>query len=106
MAHFAKIENGVVTQVTPVMECCVGSCIGSDHPDFALNPDQHEGCGSLSFPETEPIGQAFIASIGLEGEWKQTSYNKNFRGNFAGQGMKYDYSLDEFIAPEDLRLDE
>jgi hypothetical protein len=49
--------------------------------------------------ESEAVGQAFIASIGLEGTWMQTSYNGSFRGRYAGPGMKYDPELDEFVTP-------
>jgi hypothetical protein len=54
MAHFAKIENDTVTQVIVV---------------------SNDDCGGGDFPESEPIGQAFIASLGLTGEWLQTSYH-------------------------------
>jgi hypothetical protein len=79
MAHFAKIENGIVREVL---------VIGNND------------CGGGDFPESESVGQAFIASCGLSGEWKQTSYNGNFRGTYAGIGMTYDADLDEFVAPE------
>ena len=39
----------------------------------------------------------------------QTSYNANFRKNFAGAGFSYDSELDAFIAPkpfESWELDE
>jgi len=78
MAHFAKIENGIVREVI---------VIG--------NGD----CGSGDFPESEAAGQAFIASCGIAGEWKQTSYNANFRGKYAGIGDRYDAELDEFVSP-------
>lgn len=79
MAHFAKVVNSTVDEVIVVS-----------------NLD----CGNLEFPESEPIGQAFIASIGLEGEWLQTSYNNNFRGTYAGIGFTYDEESDTFVAPE------
>ena len=79
MAHFAKIENGVVQQV------------------IVLSNDD---CGGGEFPDSEPIGQAFIASLGLTGEWLQTSYHANFRANYAGIGYTYDADLDEFVPPE------
>jgi hypothetical protein len=68
MAHFAKIENGVVREVI-----VVGN---DDAPD-------------------EATGQAFIASIGLTGDWVQTSYNNNpvegkSRGKYAGIGDLWD----------------
>lgn len=43
-------------------------------------------------------GKATMESLG--GTWVQTSYNKTFRGNFAGVGFKYDSELDAFIAPK------
>lgn len=78
MAHFAQIVGDTVTQVIVV---------------------SNDDCGGGTFPESEPVGQAFIASIGLDGEWKQTSYNGNFRGSYAGIGHQYDRTLDEFVAP-------
>jgi hypothetical protein len=41
----------------------------------------------------------FLASIGLSGDWLQTSYSASFRGVYAGAGFTYDADLDEFIAP-------
>jgi hypothetical protein len=78
MAHFARIDNGIVREVIVI-----------DNND----------CGGGDFPESETIGQAFIANIGLDGEWRQTSYNGNFRGMYAGIGFTYDADLDEFIPP-------
>lgn len=78
MAHFARINDNIVQQVIVVANA---DCDGGD------------------FPESEPIGQAFIASLGLAGEWKQTSYNANFRSKYAGIGDRYDAELDEFVAP-------
>ena len=76
MAHFAKIEDNFVSQVIVVR-----------------NEDILDENGN----ESEAVGQAFIARIGLDGTWLQTSYNGSFRGHFAGAGMKYDPELDEFI---------
>jgi hypothetical protein len=36
----------------------------------------------------------------LGGNWIQTSYNANFRKNYAGIGFTYDAELDAFIAPK------
>ena len=78
MAHFALVSNGIVDQVIVV-----------------ANSD----CDDLDFPESEPVGQAFIASLGIDGTWLQTSYNSNFRGRYAGIGLVYDSELDEFVQP-------
>ncbi len=77
MAHFAEISNGIVTRVIVV-----------------ANAD----CGGGEFPESEPVGQAFIASIGLDGEWLQTSYHSNFRKTYAGIGYAYDAEADVFVS--------
>ena len=78
MAHFAQIINGIVQQVIVLAD--------SD-------------CNGGTFPASEEAGQAFIASIGIDGEWLQTSYNHNFRGVYAGIGYIYDAELDEFVPP-------
>lgn len=69
MAHFAKIENGKVVTCVVV---------------------RNEDCAGGSLPESEDAGKAFLAGLGFSGEWVQTSYNKNFRGQFAGIGMNWD----------------
>lgn len=62
MAHFMELdENNKVKRIIVVA---------------------NEDCGGGDFPDSEPTGQSFIASLGLEGTWKQTSYNGNFRGNY------------------------
>ena len=81
MAHFALVANKVVDQVIVV---------------------SNDDCDNLPFPESEPVGQAFIASIGIAGDWLQTSYNATFRGAYAGIGFTFDPSLGEygeFVAP-------
>ena len=81
MAYFAKIENNIVTQVISV---------------------SNDVCGepTLEFPDTDAAGRAFIANtLKIDGEWKQTSFNNNFRGTYAGIGYTYDEELDVFVAP-------
>ena len=78
MAHFAKIENGVVTQVIVV-----------DNKD----------CADASGVEKEYIGAAFCERL-LGGEWKQTSYNGNMRKNYAGIGYTYNADIDAFVPPQ------
>lgn len=80
MAHFAQIENNIVTQVIVVS-----------------NNDVND----LPFPDSEPLGVAFCQSLfGADTEWKQTSYNRNFRKNYASIGGQYDAALDAFIPPK------
>ena len=59
-------------------------------------------CGepTLDFPDTCAAGRAFIANtLKLGGVWKQTSYNSNFRGTYAGIGFTYDAVTDTFTPP-------
>ena len=78
MAHFAQIENNLVTQVIVV-----------DNNDIL--DDQGN--------ESEEVGIQFCTDL-LGGEWKQTSYNNNFRKNYAGIGYTYDNTRDAFIPPQ------
>lgn len=82
MAHFALLKDNIVESVIVIA---------------------NEDCDNLPFPESEPVGQAFIASLGFNGEWIQTSYSASFRNIYAGQGIKFDSTLGEygeFVAPE------
>lgn len=79
MAHYAKIENGIVQQV------------------IVISNDVFDG---VDFPESELIGQEFIQSLGISGDWIQTSYNANFRGLYAGIGYAWDGN--NFINPEQI----
>jgi len=74
MAHFAKIENGIVTTVVVV-------------------DNEHEA-----------NGQEYLNGLGLEGTWIQTSYNGNIRGKYAGIGDTYDAELDVFVSPEPIEV--
>lgn len=85
MAHFAKMNGNRVEQVIVI---------------------SNDDVNNLPFPESEPVGQAFIASIGLDGVWLETSYNNNFRGTYAGVGFTYDAALDIFVAPPSPPLPE
>jgi len=80
MAHFAELDdNNIVLRVISV---------------------SNEICGepTLTFPDTCAAGRAFIANtLKLGGLWKQTSYNANFRGKYAGIGDLWDGTT--FSAP-------
>lgn len=75
MALFARVENDTVLEVIVI-----------------ANSD----CDNLPFPESEPVGQAFIASMGVPGQWLQTSYTGAFRGLYCGSGFTFDASLGEY----------
>jgi hypothetical protein len=75
MAHFAQLENNVVTKVIVV-----------------ANQDILDENGQ----ESEQIGIDFCSNL-LGGTWMQTSYNGRIRKNYAGVGYSYDETLDAFI---------
>ena len=73
MAHFAKLGTGnIVEQVAVVSN------------DIAI---------------TEQAGVEFLRNLYKDSnaQWIQTSYNRNFRKNFAGVGFFYDMYKDAFI---------
>ena len=78
MAHFCKLdENNVVTEVIVI--------------------DNNELLDENNV-EQESLGIDFITNtLNITGTWKQTSYNGNFRVNFAGIGDTYDEENDVFI---------
>ncbi len=79
MAHFVQMHNNTCGQVIVV---------------------NNEVLENKEFPESESIGIAFCKSLyGADTEWKQTSYNGNFRGMYAGSGMIYDPVNDVFTYP-------
>jgi hypothetical protein len=79
MAHFAELDgNNVVKRVIVVAD--------KDTADENGN-------------EVESIGAEFCRNL-LGGNWKQTSYNANFRKNYAGIGYAYRADIDAFVAPQ------
>ena len=68
MAHFARVENGLVSEVIVIAN------------EVLLDENGIE---------QEAIGAQFCADT-FGGTWVQTSYNKNFRGEFANTGFLWD----------------
>lgn len=83
MAHFAKLDlTNTVLSVEVVDNYNIVDSTGN---------------------EKEEIGIAYLESVyGVQEGivWKQTSYNKNFRKNYAGTGFTYDAGRDAFIPPK------
>ena len=80
MAHFAKLDsnNKVI------------------HVSVVNNSDILDSDGN----ENEQLGVELLTKIHGYANWKQTSYNGNFRKNYAGIGYTYDEKLDAFIPPQ------
>ena len=81
MAHFCKLGVGnIIEQVVVVSNEVITDNDGN---------------------EQEQLGVDFLNNLyGTRDVWKQTSYNGNFRKNFAGIGFKYDQTRDAFIEPK------
>ena len=76
MAHFAELDdNNVVLRVVVVGNDCVSS---DEHID----------------------GEKWCISFFKGGVWKQTSYNNNFRKQYAGIGFVYNESKNKFLSPQ------
>lgn len=77
MAHFAKIEDNIVVD-TVVVD----------------NKEIQDDDGN----EVEATGIVFLKNLfGDDAEWVQTSYNNNFRKQYAEIGGTYDAVKDKFI---------
>lgn len=78
MAHFAKLdENNTVLEV------------------YVVNNNE---LLDASGTESEAMGIAFLTIwSGGYTNWRQTSYNGNFRKHYAATGYTYDLQLDAFI---------
>ena len=66
MAHFTQLdENNIVLEVLVV---------------------SNEDLNNLPFPDSEPLGIAFLQNLFPNTNWAQTSYNSNFRVRYAAIG--------------------
>jgi len=80
MAHFAKLdENNIVTEIVVV------------NNDVLLRTDG---------TESEYKGKVFLNGLFGNATWVQTSFNGNFRKQYAGIDYTYDETNDVFISPQ------
>jgi len=76
MAHFAELDdNNVVLRVVVVSNDCVPS---DEHVD----------------------GETWCVNFFKTPNWKQTSYNHNFRKQYCGTGYTFDSAKNKFITPK------
>mgnify|MGYP003135563130 CR=1 FL=1 len=85
MAHFAELDdNNIVLRV-----CVVDNNIETSNGKLGVNDMHVDGetwCKNFfNQPDTT---------------FKQTSYNNNFRKQYAGKGYTYDAAKDKFICPQ------
>jgi len=83
MAHFAELDgNNIVKRVVVV---------GNDIVTAA---------GPLGNNDMHVDGETWCVNFFKGGTWKQTSYNNNFRKQYAGKGYTFDAAKDKFISPQ------
>jgi len=87
MAHFAELKSrvdptGFTSDTHQVVERVV--VVGND----CVSSDMHVD------------GEIWCSNFFKGGSWKQTSYNHNFRKQYAGKGFTYDSAKDKFLSPQ------
>ena len=83
MAHFAELNSS-----NEVLQVIVIS-----NTDVDANGGDESAQAETFVASIVPYGTGGVA-------WKQTSYNNNFRKQYAGVGYSYDSSKDKFIMPQ------
>jgi hypothetical protein len=83
MAHFAELDgNNIVKRVVVV------------------GNDVETAAGPLGNNDMHVDGETWCQNFFKGGTWKQTSYNHNFRKQYAGKGYTFDSAKDKFISPQ------
>ena len=83
MAHFAELDgNNIVTRV------------------IVVGNDVTTAAGPLGENDMHVDGETWCVNFFKGGTWKQTSYNNNFRKQYAGKGYTFDSAKDKFISPQ------
>ena len=83
MAHFAELDgNNIVKRVVVV------------------GNDVETAAGPLGENDMHVDGETWCVNFFKGGNWKQTSYNSNFRKQYCGKGYTFDSAKDKFISPQ------
>ena len=83
MAHFAELDNSnIVTRVVVV------------------GNDVETADGPLGTNDMHVDGETWCVNFFKGGNWKQTSYNANFRKQYAGKGYTFDAAKNKFISSQ------
>tara|TARA_R110002167_G_scaffold195000_3_gene397744 strand:- start:834 stop:1274 length:441 start_codon:yes stop_codon:yes gene_type:complete len=83
MAHFAELDNNNIVKRVVV--------VGNDVETAA---------GPLGTNDMHVDGETWCVNFFKGGNWKQTSYNHNFRKQYAGKGYTFDAAKNKFISPQ------
>jgi hypothetical protein len=83
MAHFAELD--INNKVIRILTAC--------NQDIADNGGEQSEQAANYFGTYTPFSENGV-------KWVQTSYNNNFRKQYAASGMTYDYDKNKFISPK------
>ena len=94
MAHFAEIKQetdptGFTSDTLWVVQRVV-----------VVANDIETAAGPLGENDMHVDGETWCKNFFKSGDWKQTSYNSNFRKQYCGKGYTYDSTKDKFISPQ------
>jgi hypothetical protein len=94
MAHFAELESKTdPTGFTSDTHLIVKRVV------VVANDIEANG-GTLEDNDMHVDGETWCVNFFGGGTWKQTSYNHNFRKQYAGIGYVYNASKNKFLAPQ------
>ena len=94
MAHFAELESKTdPTGFTSDTHLVVKRVIVVDN-------DTSTAAGPLGTNDEHVDGETWCSTFFKGGNWKQTSYNHNFRKQYAGIGSIYDAAKNKFLHPQ------
>ena len=94
MAHFAELKTmtdptGFTSDSHQVVQRVI-----------VVGNDISTANGPLGENDMHVDGETWCVNFFKGGIWKQTSYNNNFRKQYAGKGYTFDAAKDKFISPQ------
>tara|TARA_B100000519_G_scaffold202152_1_gene219642 strand:+ start:154 stop:615 length:462 start_codon:yes stop_codon:yes gene_type:complete len=94
MAHFAELESKVdPTGITSDTHQIVKRVV-------VVSNDISTANGPLGDNDMHVDGETWCNNFFGGGTWKQTSYNNNFRKQYAGKGYIFDTAKNKFLTPQ------
>jgi len=94
MAHFAELESKTdPTGFTSDTHLVVKRVV-------VVGNDIEANGGTLEDNDCHADGETWCVNFFGGGTWKQTSYNNNFRKQYAGMGYVYNASKNKFLLPQ------
>ena len=94
MAHFAELESKTdPTGFTSDTHLVVKRVV-------VVGNDIEANGGTLEDNDCHADGETWCVNFFGGGTWKQTSYNNNFRKQYAGIGFVYNASKNKFLNPQ------